>query len=109
TFMVDTQIYDEFPDDLAQIIGLWDLTTAFLAMLTTYALRIKWTFAIPLVWVFNIYGFVDIMYAFYETFGIEFYNYYIGGIWFLFIIVGPFTTFSHFYIFYRLITERSKK
>ncbi|MEM1320512.1 MAG: hypothetical protein AAGG75_09655 [Bacteroidota bacterium] len=101
-FMVEHQIYDEFPKDVATVIGLWDYTTAILAIITTYALRVEWKFAIPLVWFFNIFGFMDLVNAFPNVFGLEFYNYDIGGIWFMFIIVGPFTMISHLYIFYRL-------
>ncbi|RNC85102.1 MAG: hypothetical protein ED556_11085 [Winogradskyella sp.] len=109
-FMVDNQmIYDDFPKDIGQTIGLWDFSVAILAMITSYTLKIKWKYAIPLVWVFNIYGFVDLMYAFPNTFGLEFYNYDIGGIWFLFVIVGPFMTFTHFYIFYRLFKNLKKQ
>lgn len=68
-FMVDTQVYDDFPDDLAFTVGMWDYATSILAIITAIALRNKWAFAIPLVWVFNIFGFTDLLVAFPQVFG----------------------------------------
>lgn len=101
-FMVDNQIYDEFPKDLAFTIGVWDYSVAILALITTYALKVKWKYAIPLVWIFNIWGFADLMTALPQASAQEFYNYDIGGIWWMSIIVGPITIISHIYIFIRL-------
>ncbi len=101
-FMVDNQIYDAFPTNLAHTIGLWDYSVSILALITTYALKISWKYAIPLVWVFNIWGFVDLLTALPQVSALEFYNYDIGGIWWMSVIVGPITIVSHIYIFGRL-------
>jgi hypothetical protein len=106
-FMVDTQVYDAFPDDLALTVGIWDYSTAILAIVTSVALRTKWKYAIPLVWVFNIVGFTDLMVAFPQVFGIEFYNYDIGTMWWAFVTIGLINVISHIYIFYRLIRPHS--
>jgi hypothetical protein len=108
-FMVDTQVYDAFPDDLAFTVGIWDYTTAILAILTAFALKNKWTFAIPLVWVFNIFGFTDLIVAFPQVFAIEFYNYDLGTMWWAFTTIGIVNVISHFYIFYRLIQNLRNK
>lgn len=101
-FLVDTQVYDAFPDDLALTIGLWDYTTAILAIITAIALRNKWKFAILLTWVFNIVGFTDLLVAFPQVFGIKFYNYDIGTMWWAFVTIGLINVIIHIYIFYRL-------
>ncbi len=102
-FMVDTQVYDDFPDDLAFTVGIWDYTTSILAIITAIALRNKWQYAIALTWVFNIFGFVDLLVAFPQVFGIEFYNYDLGTMWWAFVTIGVVNVISHFYIFNRLI------
>lgn len=102
-FMVDTQVYEAFPDDLAFTVGMWDFSTAMLAVITAFALKNKWKYAIPLVWVFNIFGFTDLIVAFPQVFAIEFYNYDLGTMWWAFTTIGVVNVISHFYIFYRLI------
>ncbi|PPK87662.1 hypothetical protein CLV84_0610 [Neolewinella xylanilytica] len=104
-FMVDTQVYDAFPDDLAFTVGMWDYTTALLAIVTAIALRRRWAYAIPLVWFFNVFGFTDLLVAFPRVFGIGFYNYDIGTMWWAFVTIGVVNVISHVYIFSRLITH----
>ncbi|WP_162342893.1 hypothetical protein [Cyclobacterium salsum] len=107
-FMVDTQVYDEFPDDLAFTIGIWDYATAILAVLTAFALRHRWTYAIPLAWVFNVFGFTDLIAAFPQVFAIGFYKYDLGTMWWAFSTIGLVNVISHGYIFYRLIGHRNR-
>lgn len=107
-FMVDTQVYDDFPDDLALTVGLWDYSTAILAIITAIALRNKWKFAIPLAWIFNIVGTTDLIVAFPQVFGIEFYNYDIGTMWWAFTTIGIVNVITHVYIFNRLIKNLRK-
>lgn len=107
-FMVDNQIYDEFPKDLAFTIGIWDYSVAILALITTYALKVNWKYAVPLVWIFNLWGFADLMTALPQASAQEFYNYDIGGIWWMSVIVGPITIISHIYIFIRLFKNLKK-
>lgn len=108
-FMVDNQIYDEFPKDLAFTIGIWDYSVSILAIVTTYALKVKWKYSIPLVWFFNIWGFADLMTALPQASALEFYNFDIGGIWWMSVIIGPITIISHLYIFIRLFKNWRKK
>ncbi len=101
-FMVDTQVYDAFPDDLAFTVGIWDYSTSILAIITAFALKNRWKYAIPLAWVFNIFGFTDLIVAFPQVFAIKFYNYDLGTMWWAFTTIGVVNVISHFYIFYRL-------
>ncbi|WP_339918271.1 hypothetical protein [Yeosuana marina] len=107
-FMVDTQVYDAFPDDLAFTVGIWDYSTAIFAIITAIALKNKWQYAIPLAWVFNIFGFTDLLVAFPQVFAIKFYNYDIGTMWWAFSTIGVINMISHFYIFRRLIKNHRK-
>lgn len=106
SFMAKEQFYDGFPTDFLTTVGLWDLTTAILALITTVALKTKWKFAIPMVWIFNIVGFADLVTAFPQFFGLELYNHNLGFIWLTFITYGLAAFLSHLYIFYRLISPK---
>jgi hypothetical protein len=103
SFMAKEQFYDGFPTEFLTTVGLWDLATAILAIITTVALKTKWKFAIPLVWIFNIVGFADLVTAFPQFFGLELYNQNLGFIWLTFITYGLVAFMSHIYIFYRLL------
>lgn len=109
TFMAKEQFYDGFPTDFLTTAGLLDLTTAILAIVTAIALKNKWRFAIPLVWVFNIVGFGDLITAFPQFFGLEFYNQNLGFIWLMFVTYGLATFLSHIYIFIRLFKNLKTK
>jgi hypothetical protein len=59
-----------------------DFGAAVLALLAIAALTRRWSFAMPLVWVFNLWGSIDLLYAYYQgialridpgTFGAAFY------------------------------------
>jgi hypothetical protein len=108
-FMVDTQVYEAFPDDLAFIVGVWDFSTSILAIITAFSLKNKWKYAIPLTWVFNIFGFTDLLVAFPQVFAIEFYNYDLGTMWWAFTTIGVVNVISHIYIFIRLIKNLRDK
>lgn len=107
--MVDTQVYDAFPDDLAFTVGIWDYSTAIHAVITAFALKNKWKYDVPLTFVFNIFGFTDLSVAFPKVFEIEFYNYDLGTMWWVFKTIGVINVISHFYIFSRLIGNLRKK
>ncbi len=109
SFMAKEQFYDGFPTDFLTTVGLWDLTTAVLAVIAAIALKNKWSFAIPLVWVFNIVGFSDLITAFPQFFGNKLYDHDLGFIWLMFVTYGLATFLSHIYIFIRLIKNLRKK
>lgn len=108
-FMTKEQFYDGFPSQFLNTVGLWDMTTAILAIITAIALKNKWKYAIPMVWVFNIVGFADLITAFPQFFGLKLYDQNLGVIWLTFVTYGLAAFLSHIYIFYRLIKPRPIK
>lgn len=108
-FMAKEQFYDGFPTDFLTTVGLWDFTTAILAIIAAIALKNKWSFAIPLVWIFNIIGFADLITAFPQFFGLKMYDYNLGTIWLMFVTYGLAAFLSHIYIFSRLIKNLRQK
>jgi hypothetical protein len=109
SFMAKEQFYDGFPIEFLNTVGIWDMTTAILAIITAIALKGKWKYAIPLVWVFNIVGFSDLVTAFPQFFGLKLYDHDLGFIWLMFITYGLTTFLSHIHIFSRLIKNLRKK
>ncbi len=107
--MAKEQFYSGFPADFLSTVGLWDMSTAILAIIASIALKYKWSFAIPLVWIFNIVGFADLITAFPQFFGLKLYDQNLGFVWLMFITYGLATFLSHIYIFIRLIQNARKK
>jgi hypothetical protein len=48
-----------------------DFGAAILALLSIVALAWRWSYAIPLVWIFNLWGTIDLLYAFYNAIVLE--------------------------------------
>lgn len=109
SFMAKEQFYSEFPSEFLNTVGIWDMSTAILAIIAAVALKNKWTFAIPLVWIFNIVGFTDLVVAFPQFFGLKLYDHDLGFIWLMFVTYGLTTFLSHIYIFTRLIKNFRNK
>ncbi len=109
SFMAKEQFYSGFPSEFLNTVGIWDLSTAILAIITAIALKSKWKFSIPLVWIFNLVGFTDLITAFPQFFGLKLYDHDLGFIWLLFITYGLMTFLSHIYIFIRLIKNLRQK
>lgn len=103
TFMAQEQFYNDYPSDFLTTVGILDMSTAVLAIISVIALKNKWSSAIPIVWIFNIVGFGDLITAFPQFFGLELYNHNLGFIWLIFVTYGLATFLSHIYIFVRLI------
>ncbi len=103
SFMAKEQFYDGFPSEFLNTVGIWDMSTAILAIIAAVGIKGKWKLALPLVWLFNIVGMTDLVTAFPQFFGLELYNHNLGFIWLMFITYGLTTFLSHIYIFIRLI------
>jgi hypothetical protein len=109
SFMAKEQFYGGFPTEFLTTVGIWDMSTAILAIVAVLALQRKWTFAIPLVWVFNIVGFADLLTAFPQFFGLKLYDHDLGTIWLTFVTFGLAAFLSHIYIFIRLVKHARAK
>tara|TARA_R110002050_G_scaffold41813_2_gene101119 strand:+ start:5161 stop:5652 length:492 start_codon:yes stop_codon:yes gene_type:complete len=108
SFMAKEQFYDGFPSEFLNTVGIWDMSTAILAIIAAVAIKGKWKLALPLVWLFNIVGMTDLLTAFPQFFGLELYNHDLGFIWLMFITYGLTTFLSHIFIFIRLIKNLQK-
>lgn len=109
SFMAKEQFYDGFPIEFLTTVGIWDMSTAILAIIACIALKNKWKFSIATVWVFNIVGFADLITAFPQFFSLKLYDYDLGFIWLMFVTYGLATLLSHIYIFIRLFKNLRNK
>lgn len=109
SFMAKEQFYDGFPIEFLTTVGIWDMSTAVLAIIACIALKNKWKFSIATVWVFNIVGFADLITAFPQFFSLKLYDYNLGFIWLMFVTYGLATLLSHIYIFIRLFKNLRNK
>ena len=109
SFMAKEQFYDGFPIEFLTTVGIWDMSTAILAIIASIALKNKWKFSIATVWVFNIVGFADLITAFPQFFSLKLYDYNLGFIWLMFVTYGLATLLSHIYIFIRLFKNLRNK
>lgn len=108
SFMAKEQFYSGFPSEFLTTVGLWDMLTSVLAIITVIALKGKWKSALALVWIFNIVGFTDLITAFPQFFSLKLYEYDLGTIWLVFITYGLVAFLSHIYIFIKLIINFKK-
>jgi hypothetical protein len=109
SFMAKEQFYDGFPIEFLTTVGIWDMSTAILAIIASIALKNKWKFSIATVWVFNVVGFADLITAFPQFFSLKLYDYDLGFIWLMFVTYGLATLLSHIYIFIRLFKNLRNK
>jgi hypothetical protein len=84
-----------------------DVGAAILALLSIAALTWHWSFAIPLVWIFNLWGTIDLLYAFYNGIVLEIEPGLFGAAFYIPTMIVPPLLLIHALIF--LILLRTEK
>jgi hypothetical protein len=84
-----------------------DFGAAILALLSIAALVWRWSFAIPLVWIFNLWGTIDLLYAFYNAIVLEIEPRLFGAAFYIPTMIVPPLLVIHALIF--LILLRTEK
>lgn len=67
SFLVPGVVSSSLPKAFATPAAYGDLAAAILAIAASIALFKRWSLAIGLVWLFNVWGTVDLLYAFYNA------------------------------------------
>jgi hypothetical protein len=80
-----------------------DFVAAILALLSIAALTWRWSFAIPLVWVFNVWGTVDLLYAYYNGIMLELEPGLFGAAFYIPTMIVPPLLVTHALIFLILL------
>jgi hypothetical protein len=84
-----------------------DFIAAILALLSIAALTWRWSFAVPLVWIFNVWGTIDLLYAYYNGIMLELEPGLFGAAFFIPTMIVPPLLVTHALIF--LILLRTEK
>jgi hypothetical protein len=97
--------------ELTSVISIpaaWgDFIAAILALLSIAALTWRWSFAIPLVWIFNVWGTIDLLYAYYNGIMLELEPGLFGAAFYIPTMIVPPLLVTHALIF--LILLRTEK
>ncbi len=96
------------PKDFALSTAIGDSITAFLAFISLFALYKKWQFAFALVWIFNVFGFLDGIYAGIGGFRAEAHG-FLHTQWYVPVFVGPLMIVSHVLVFKHLLFGKENK
>jgi hypothetical protein len=84
-----------------------DFGAALLALASIAALRSRWSFAIPLVWLLNIWGSIDLLYAYYQGLALGIDPGAFGAAFYIPTMIVPPLLVTHGLMF-RLLTSKSE-
>jgi hypothetical protein len=84
-----------------------DFGAAILALFSIAALTWRWSFAIPLVWIFNLWGTIDLLYAYYNGIVLQIEPALFGAAFYIPTMIVPPLLVTHALIF--LILLRTKR
>jgi len=107
SFLVPGVVSSSLPPAFAMPAAYGDLVAAILAMIAALSLSIRAIWAISIVWVFNVWGAVDLLYAFYQgQIGIGIGPGSLGAAFFIPTVVVPPLLVTHGLIFWLLLRPR---
>ena len=107
SFLVPGVVSPSLPSALASPAAYGDLVAAILAVAATIALSRRASFAISLVWLFNVWGAIDLLFAFYQgLFGVQLNPGALGATFFIPTAVVPPLLITHGLIFWLLVRPR---
>jgi hypothetical protein len=104
-FLVPGVVAPELPAAFAHPAAYGDLLAAVLALLALAGLQTK--LGILLVWVFNLWGTVDLLYAFYQGNSVGFAPGQLGAAYFIPTVIVPLLLITHGLVF-RLLPQSDR-
>jgi hypothetical protein len=107
SFLVPGVVSPSLPSALAAPAAYGDLAAAILAMVATVSLSRRASFAISLVWLFNVWGTIDLLFAYYQgLFGVQLDPGALGAAFFIPTAVVPPLLITHGLIFWLLVRPK---
>jgi hypothetical protein len=107
SFLVLGVVSPSLPSALAGPAAYGDLAAALLAIVATVALSRRASFAISLVWLFNVWGTIDLLFAYYQgLFGVQLDPGALGAAFFIPTAVVPPLLITHGLIFWLLVRPK---
>ena len=104
-FLVPGVVAPELPTSFAWPAAYGDLIAAALALLALAGLQSG--IGIPLVWVFNLWGSVDLLYAFYQGNSVGLVPGQLGSAYFILTVIVPLLLITHGLVFRLLLRDDS--
>jgi hypothetical protein len=83
-----------------------DFGAAVLALLAVAALTRRWSFSVPLVWVFNLWGSIDLLYAYYQGITLQIDPGTLGAAFYIPTVIVPALLVTHALIFLLLVRPK---
>jgi hypothetical protein len=103
SFLVPGVVSPSLPSAWAAPAAYGDLGAALLAIAATLALSRRASFAILLVWLFNVWGTVDLLFAYYQGFRVDLDASTLGATFFIPTAIVPALLITHGLIFWCLV------
>jgi hypothetical protein len=103
SFLVPGVVSPDLPAAWAEPAAYGDLIAAILALLPLATLKSR--LGMPLVWVFNVWGFADLLYAFYRANRLELDPGQLGAGYFIVTIFVPLLLITHGLLFRLLLSK----
>jgi hypothetical protein len=103
-FLVPTVVGAALPSRFAVPAAYGDLVAGILALAAMAALRARASIAVPLTWIFNVFGFLDLVNAFYQ--GLS-HDVQLGAAYYIPTFIVPALVITHLMIFRMLIRSAS--
>ena len=108
SFLFPGVVSPELPSTVSIAAAWGDVGAAILALLSIAALTWGWSFGIPLVWIFNLWGTIDLLYAYYNGIVLEIEPGLFGAAFYIPTMIVPALLVIHALIFLILLrTERA--
>jgi hypothetical protein len=108
-FLIPGVVAASLPPAFAAPAAYGDLIAAILAVIATLALNGGRSWAIPLIWVFNVWGSLDLLFAFYQgEIGVRIEPGSLGAAYFIPTVLVPALLIIHGLIFWRLLRKSPK-
>lgn len=108
-FLIPGVVAASLPRPFAAPAAYGDLIAAILAVMATLSLYGGRSWAIPLVWVFNVWGTLDLLFAFYQgEIGVRIEPGSLGAAYFIPTVVVPALLILHGLIFWLLLRKSQK-
>ncbi len=108
SFLVPGVVSPSLPSAWAAPAAYGDLGAAILAVAATIALSRRASFAIPLVWLFNVWGTVDLIFAYYQGFRVDLDASSLGATFFIPTALVPLLLITHGLIFGCLVRPSAR-
>jgi hypothetical protein len=103
SFLIPGVVAPRLPSAFSVPAAWGDVGAAVLALVSIAALTKRWSFAIPLVWLFNLWGSIDLLFAYYQGVILQLDAGTLGAAYYIPTLFVPALLAAHGLIFWLLV------